>query len=80
MFKSGVTQHNNQIRVDRSVKVTVSVSEFFSPLSAPRSSHSSTYENGAPWLEDAQAAVLSEPRARSDCGEPRPAHRPTLRE
>ena len=47
---------------------------------SPRSSHSHTHENGAPWLEGAEAAVLSEPRARSDRGEPRPAHGPAVRE
>lgn len=48
--------------------------------SAPCSSHSRAHEDGAPCLEDAEAAVNSEPRACSDRGESHPAHRPTVRE
>lgn len=55
--------------------------EFITPLSLPpRSSHSPAHEDGAPCLEDAEAAVLPEPHARCDRGEPRPAHRPAVRE
>lgn len=43
-----------------------------------RLSRNPTHENGAPWLEDVEAAVVSEPRARSDRGAPRPAHRPAV--
>lgn len=55
--------------------------ESIAPLfSASRSSHGAGHEDGAPWLEDVEAAVLSEPRALSDRREPGPAHRPAVRE
>lgn len=44
------------------------------------SPHGPGHENSTPCLKDAEAAVVSEPRARSDRGEPRPAHRPAVRE
>lgn len=46
----------------------------------PRSSYHAAHENGAPRLQDAEAAVVPEPRSRSDGGEPRPAHRAAVRE
>lgn len=44
------------------------------------SSHHPTHEDGTPWLQDTEAAVVAEPRAGSDGGEPGAAHRPAVRE